>query len=57
MDMGVLGKTALWLAEKVPPKKRSEGKEEAPIKMSGYSFFETQWTGPCLSDYSVQQKE
>ena len=54
MDMSVLGKTALWLAEKVPPKKHSEGKEEQSIQMNGFSFFETWWTGPCLSDSSVQ---
>lgn len=49
MNMETLGKTALWLAEKVPPKSKAEGKKEPEIQMSNFHFFETKWTGPCLS--------
>jgi hypothetical protein len=45
LDLGEIGRTALWLAEKVPPKVKVENGVQSD-KQRGFRFFETGWTGP-----------
>jgi hypothetical protein len=47
IDVGMIGKTSLWLARQVPPGSFTRPEAKAAIGMSHFKFFETDWTGPC----------
>lgn len=47
MDLKKIGQTSLWLAEKVPSTSISTPENVEEIQMSGFKYFETEWTGPC----------
>ena len=47
MDLKKIGQTSLWLAQQVPPTSISTPEKEEKIKMTGFKYFETEWTGPC----------
>lgn len=48
-----IGKTSLWLAEKVPPS--TIEMVENPIEMKDFHFFETEWTGPSKTRVQYQK--
>jgi len=56
LDLTLLGETALWLAEKVPPQNVKEKPEDKQFKMSGFKYFETPWTGPSETSLLYQHQ-
>lgn len=55
MKLDKIGKTSLWLAEQVPP--QTVEKPQETIAMSGFKFFETDWTGPSQTQLTYGKKK
>jgi len=56
MEMPVLGRTALWLAQKVPPTKKSNDSNDGEAQMGDFHFFETEWTGDSITSQGVRNQ-
>jgi hypothetical protein len=49
IDISLVGKTSLWLAEQVKPSTFQKKTEVEEVRMNEFRFFETEWTGPSTT--------